>query len=218
VSQKTGPLMKPAERLAGELDAQAPRAEQAEFFGSGWNWDSPTQVKGAFARFGVTLDSTDDDDGPEGAVGAFLRRDGYNAIQVTAATAQSLSGKPRRGENVVAQGTDLGPQTEQSPKLRRSAIPAWNTPLRPFRAAWGGRCLCPRALPWPITSPPLRGFPDSLREISALSTAVRCVPRRFDASVDVTDAYLPPASPAQRERIASSSPSPSGTDGLGALA
>ncbi len=38
------------------------------------------------------------------------------------------------------------------------------------------------------------------------------------AAWDVGSAYFPPASSAQMERIASSSPSPSGTASLGALA
>src|SRR5262249_38034176 len=45
-------------RLAGEMDALAP--SDASLFDSR-NWNSPDQVKAAFAGLGVTLDSTDDD-------------------------------------------------------------------------------------------------------------------------------------------------------------
>lgn len=50
-----------ADRLAEELDRQAPKPDQPEMFGSGWNWDSPQQVQGVFARLGIELEKTDDD-------------------------------------------------------------------------------------------------------------------------------------------------------------
>ncbi|MFL5341871.1 MAG: DNA polymerase, partial [Gemmataceae bacterium] len=46
--------------LAGELDALAARPDRPGLFGGGWNWDSPDQVKLAFAALGFQLDSTDD--------------------------------------------------------------------------------------------------------------------------------------------------------------
>ena len=51
-----------AEELAGELaDAAPPMVRHALLGGAGWNWNSPEQVKEAFAALGVALDSTDDD-------------------------------------------------------------------------------------------------------------------------------------------------------------
>jgi DNA polymerase-1 len=49
-----------AEALAAELDRLAPKPEQPDLLGGGWNWDSPEQVKKVFAALGVTLESTDD--------------------------------------------------------------------------------------------------------------------------------------------------------------
>jgi DNA polymerase-1 len=49
-----------AHRLAAELDAVAPPAEQPGMFGS-WAWDSPTRVKAALAAGGVAIEATDDD-------------------------------------------------------------------------------------------------------------------------------------------------------------
>ena len=49
-----------AEELAASLGAVAPPSGTL-LGGDGWNWDSPEQVKEAFAALGVTLDSTDDD-------------------------------------------------------------------------------------------------------------------------------------------------------------
>jgi DNA polymerase-1 len=49
------------EKLAQEIDALAPRPEQGAMFTAGWNWDSPEQVRAAFAALGITLESTDDD-------------------------------------------------------------------------------------------------------------------------------------------------------------
>jgi DNA polymerase-1 len=48
-------------RLAKELDAAAPKPEQPGMFSSGWNWDSPKQVKQALAAVGCPVESTDDD-------------------------------------------------------------------------------------------------------------------------------------------------------------
>jgi DNA polymerase-1 len=50
-----------AARLTKELDAQAPPREQGEMFGSGWNWDSPAQVKEVFQALGIELESTGDE-------------------------------------------------------------------------------------------------------------------------------------------------------------
>jgi DNA polymerase-1 len=52
-----------AERLGPEVDAAAPSPPPGRkaFFGDGWNWDSPAQVKEAFALLGVRLESTDDE-------------------------------------------------------------------------------------------------------------------------------------------------------------
>jgi DNA polymerase-1 len=47
-------------RLAKELDDAAPPPAQLGMF-SGWNWDSPEQVKQAFAAVGCPIDATDDD-------------------------------------------------------------------------------------------------------------------------------------------------------------
>src|SRR5262249_33578350 len=44
-----------------ELDAQAPPPDQPGLLETGRNWDSPDQVKGAFAAAGITLATTDDD-------------------------------------------------------------------------------------------------------------------------------------------------------------
>jgi DNA polymerase-1 len=50
-----------AVRLAEELGAQAPQPAQLEMFGSGWNWDSPVQVKEMFGALGIDLESTGDE-------------------------------------------------------------------------------------------------------------------------------------------------------------
>ncbi|QJW92578.1 DNA polymerase [Frigoriglobus tundricola] len=47
-------------RLAAEMDALAPNPGGLPGMES-WNWDSPQQVKEAFAQVGVTLEATDDD-------------------------------------------------------------------------------------------------------------------------------------------------------------
>jgi DNA polymerase-1 len=49
-----------AHRLAAQLDAVAPAAQQPGLFGS-WSWDSPVQVKAALAAVGCVVESTDDD-------------------------------------------------------------------------------------------------------------------------------------------------------------
>src|SRR5262249_33421383 len=48
-----------AERLAAELDAAAPT--DPDVLITGWNWDSPVQVKRCLALAGHAVDSTDDD-------------------------------------------------------------------------------------------------------------------------------------------------------------
>jgi len=50
-----------AHRLAHELDAISPSREQAEMFGTAWNWDSPDQVKEAFHTLKIDLESTGDE-------------------------------------------------------------------------------------------------------------------------------------------------------------
>jgi DNA polymerase-1 len=47
--------------LAQLLDEQAPRREGFLFRRDTWNWDSPDQVREAFAALGIGLESTDDD-------------------------------------------------------------------------------------------------------------------------------------------------------------
>jgi DNA polymerase I-like protein with 3'-5' exonuclease and polymerase domains len=49
-----------AERLAGELDAVAPARAQGEMFGSGWKWDSPSDVAEALAAVGCPVADTHD--------------------------------------------------------------------------------------------------------------------------------------------------------------
>jgi DNA polymerase I-like protein with 3'-5' exonuclease and polymerase domains len=48
-----------AGRLRGELDQAAP-PRPGSLYGEAWNWDSPQQVKEAFALLGIALDKTDD--------------------------------------------------------------------------------------------------------------------------------------------------------------
>jgi DNA polymerase-1 len=49
-----------AEALAADLDRLAPKPDQPNLMGGGWNWDSPEQVKKVFAALGVELEKTDD--------------------------------------------------------------------------------------------------------------------------------------------------------------
>jgi DNA polymerase-1 len=48
-------------RLATELDALARPPRQPDMFSSGWNWDSPEQVKEALNGVGCAAEATDDD-------------------------------------------------------------------------------------------------------------------------------------------------------------
>jgi DNA polymerase-1 len=48
-----------AKALGERLDALAPRTAEAGLFGT--HWDSPEQIKAAFAGIGITLDRTDDE-------------------------------------------------------------------------------------------------------------------------------------------------------------
>jgi DNA polymerase-1 len=58
-------LAEEAERAAADLgrqlDEQAPRRDGFLFSRDAWNWDSPGQVREAFAALGIDLEGTDDD-------------------------------------------------------------------------------------------------------------------------------------------------------------
>jgi DNA polymerase I-like protein with 3'-5' exonuclease and polymerase domains len=98
-----------AAELARRLDEHAPRRAGFLSAADAWCWDSPEQVKGAFAALGIGLESTDDDAlaGVDHPLAALVRR--YRAAAKLASTyGRAWAEKSARGGRVYADWRQLG--------------------------------------------------------------------------------------------------------------